>query len=585
MDKIVKYKFWILSGLVIPLALAGYFMAAGGIKAMTDERVTALQGIQAPNANQPNHTHQVVAKKLADQMERENAQQLVRLDQTQRAWMKWPPLIAEVLERDPATNEIVYRGPNYPDRNKLSQLQVQYPDEYRKEMERVWLSVNPVVASGLPYSDKTKKKVFCPMEAIPMHTLTQTPTVQEIWDAQEDIWILEMLITAINQTNESATNVNDAAIREIFFIDLFGGSGESSVIAGAAAGAETGADAGYMTGGEVAGAAGAGLTVPFANGAISYDPQEEYGLQANAAAACPGSGSGCDPNAGLFGGVTAVKPLRYIGFDEANPGDFRKRGYMLAILIQEKKIPDLIVNLGNLDPPVSAGRWGFANNPYDQDHLLKAGFANVGGGGYGGADYGGSGSGYGAAGSAAKPVRRAAAAGATGGEYSSDYGGSGAPSGMRGFGPNDPRQRPLTAAQMAELANYEPAKSGKDLVQLTLSGVVTIFTPKVVVPPPEEEPVPEAAAAPAADVAVPVTPPAVDPAAAPTAPAANPNDPPAAPAADPNSGAAPIATEPVPPAAPPGAEAAPPAAEPSPPAAAAPPPATAPPPAETPAAP
>ena len=60
------------------------------------------------------------------------------------------------------------------------------------------------------------------------------------------------------------------------------------------------------------------------------------------------------------GASAAAKPLRYIQFDPASPGDFRKRGFYISLLIQEKKDPDFIVSLANLDPPIYTGRWGFA---------------------------------------------------------------------------------------------------------------------------------------------------------------------------------------------------------------------------------
>ena len=163
MDKIVKYKFWILSSLVLPLALAGFFMANGQLKSATAERVTQLEGITAPNANQPNDTHTAAAKLLADQQEAANAEQLRQLDAIQRQWVKWPDLILRGLELNPETGELVYRGEQLRNDN----IRVQYPDEYQKELERVWLAVNPVVPNGLPFSDKSKKKVFCPPEVIP----------------------------------------------------------------------------------------------------------------------------------------------------------------------------------------------------------------------------------------------------------------------------------------------------------------------------------------------------------------------------------------------------------------------------------
>ncbi|MCA9053480.1 MAG: hypothetical protein KDA75_06565 [Planctomycetaceae bacterium] len=533
MDKVLKYKFWILTVIVFPMALAGFFIANGGLQGATEERVTILKGLQPPNANQPNDSFTVVAKKRADEQERANAEQLRRLDSIERKWMVWPKLLEPELERDPATGEVVYRGTQLRDEQRV---RVQYPDVYKRELEQVWLSFNPVVASGLPYSDKTQKKVFLDRTIIPSVVLPQTPTIEEIWDAQEDLWILGMISQAVNQTNQAATSVNDSAIREIMYIELFGGSGESSITsagdaAGGAGGEYMGAAMAYMGSGG-GGAAGTGLSVPFASGAIGHDPAMEYGSSASLG----GGGSGGDSmymaasDGGLFGGgggPAGGKALRYIGFDEENPGNYRKRGYYLSLLIEEKRIPDFIVNLANLDPPVSAGRWGFANNPYDTDHLLKSGFANVGGGrGFGGgggydseSSYGGGGYGGGGGGKAGRAARKSGGAnnafggGFGGGNYGGDeYGGNGP-----GYGQNknDPLNPRLTPKQQLEIQTLQAAKLGKDLVQLELSGVITIFTPDVPeLPEPEPteaEATPEDAAG-AAPAAAPVE---IDPAAAP----------------------------------------------------------------------
>jgi hypothetical protein len=548
MDKVLKYKFWILSGLVLPLALVGFFMANGGIQADTAARVAQLEGVKPPNAQQPNPTHTEVAKKLADQQERDNNQQLRELDAIQRQWFTWPTLIGDGLERD-ATGQLVYRGEKIPP-NTLGQISVNYPDAYKDELLRVWLSVNPVTASNLPYSGQTKNKVFCPIETLPFHLLTDTPKIQEIWDAQEDIWLLEMLFTAINTTNQAATNVNDSAIREIMALSLFGGSGTSTVTASAAG--ATGGDGEYSPGGMEydptgqggASAATPGAAVAFADGAIVYDPAMEYGSPVDTAAAAGPGGEGGEymssgGDGGLFGGAGAAnaKPLRYIGFDPATPGQYRKRGFYLSLLIQEKKIPDFVVNLANLDPPILAGRWGFANNPYDADHLLRAGASAMGGSftGAGGAEYMSGVGGGGAAGPTRRPVRAIGGGfgvgfgGGAGDEYNS--GGMGGATGSL-FASNDPRFPPLMPAQLTELRTWEAAKLGKDLVQLELSGVVTIFTPTV----PAETP---AEAAPGTDAATSETPPATEappattvpapPAADATTPEA---DPAAAPAAD-----------------------------------------------------
>lgn len=512
MDKVLKYKFWILVGLVLPMALAGFFIANGGIKAATEERIKQIESIQAPNPNQPGDPHTKKATELAEKQEKENAQQVRRLDQIQRVWMTWPSLIVDCLERDPVTGEIVYRG----EKLREDRVRFQFAREYVKEMDQLWLRLNPVLPSGGPY--KSRNIVFAERNALPMHQFPpgRSLTVEEIWDAQEDYWLLSMLVEAINKTNESAQDVTTAAIREIGVIELFGGSGESTVIAGAAA-AAGGGD--YMSGGGDAtgsgGVAATAVNVQFGTGAVGFDFQEEYGSQANATAAGP-DGSYMGEGDQFSGAGASAKPLRYIGFDPSNPGSFRKRGFYMSILIQEKKIPDLYINLANLDPPVLAGRWGFANNPYDQDHLLRPAGAIVSGGQFGSDGYSSGGFGGAAGGPGLRRAR--SQVGASG----DTFGGSGNPAiGM--VDPRNPMGAQLSPAQMAELQNLRAALQGKELVQLDLTGYVTIFTPDVKPEEPapaEETPAPEAT--PPADGAAPAetAPQPVEPVADPSAPAA-----------------------------------------------------------------
>lgn len=538
MDKVLKYKFWILSGLVLPLALAGFFIATGGMQAATEERIAQLKGINPPNPMQPNDTFTVVARKQADLQERANAEQLNRLDKIQRAWMTWPKAIEVGLERKPDTKEIVYRA----DTLKVD-YRIKYPDEYERQMQGLWLKFNPVIPSGLPFT--SRNLVFVDRTVVPTHPFIpgRTPTTQQIWDAQEDFWILSMLAEAINKTNAVAQyNVTDSAIREIFYLELFGGTGESTVTS-APDMSGGGAEPGYMTGAEGSGAPGAALTIAFADGAAGFDPQEEYGSQAGGADAAAEAVEG-----GLFGGGgAAVKPLRYIGFDESNPGPYRKRGFYISLLILERKIPDFVTNLANLDPPVLAGRWGFANNPYDTDHLLRAAL-RPGAGGGGALDP----TGGGFPGGAPRGPRRPQRPGAGG--YGGDYAEGPAAGVPMPLNPRDPLAN-LTPKMRAEVDALRSALLAKDLVQLDLAGVVTIFTPDV--PPPiVEEPEPEAAPPPAPTPAVETpaaptpteTPEPTDPAATDPAPATEQPEAPTtpAPATEPDPAAEAPATPPTP---------------------------------------
>ncbi len=559
MEQVLKYKFWILSGLVLPLALVGFFLANGAMQAATEERVSQLKGIQPPNPNQPNDTFTEKARKEADALAQANATQLKRLDKIQRSWMTWPREIEGGLERKPDTGEIIYRA------DIKSDYRVRYPAEYEKQVREVWLKLNPVIPSGLPYT--SRNLVFCEPSVLPMHPFPpgRVPSSQAIWDAQEDLWILSMLIEAINRTNAVAQfNVSDAAIREIRYLELFGGTGESTVLAGPAAGApDAEYTPEYMGTGEQGGPQGAGLQVAFADGQAGFDPQEEYGSQAGAAAAGSPEASYMGAETGLFGGAMEAKPLRYIGFDESNPGPYRRRGFYISMLILERKIPDFVTNLANLDPPILAGRWGFANNPYDEDHLLRAAARPGMGGLQGpGGSYDYEMSAPGISRGPRRPTRPAIGGNPYGGEYNPMGGG---PTPL--LNPRDPLAM-ITPKMRAEVEALRPALLGKDLVQLDLTGVVTIFTPEV--PPetstPEEEEaqlpstppatVPPGDAAPAT-TPEPTPPAATDPSAAPPPAEPSSTNPPApAPASEPP------ATDPT--AAPPNETASPPPASPAP---------------------
>jgi uncharacterized membrane protein YgcG len=542
MDAIKKHKFWILSGLALVLALVGFFMANPAMQAATREKITALEGLQTPNPNQPNDKFTAEATKVADSLKEENDGEIRRLDSIQRSWMTWPTLIERGLERHADTGILVYRGSVLKDDTIL----YQYANEYRKQMQKLYLSFEPVLPSGGP--DKTRNLLFMDRSVIPLHDFPagQTPTIEKIWDAQEDYWILSMISQAVNKTNESAQDITSAHIRGIARIQLFGGSGESTVITGTGSGGPGGPggeSSSYSGGGysggpgggssEMSGPAGSGSQVVFSAGNPSFSPAEEYG--SDAAAAATSSSEGSDQSSALFGGSSGrnAPRLRYIGFDETAPGSFRERGFYMSVLINEKKIPDFVVNLANLDPPILVGRWGFTNNPLitiQDDHLMfpsYSGGGGGGGGGYGGGFGGTSGSGdtafvmpssgsssssSGASGTG-NPLAWAFSQG-SGAGAGGDYGTSSTGSSSTRPSTVDPRDlstKPLTPAQIAEIQKLQPALEGKDLVRFDFVGIVTIYTPEVPAIVVEEAPVSDdGTGETSADDATAITDPAVD---------------------------------------------------------------------------
>jgi hypothetical protein len=49
---------------------------------------------------------------------------------------------------------------------------------------------------------------------------TKNPQSREIWDAQEDIWLLLRLLTSISTANGTAERITESAVREIYRLHL-----------------------------------------------------------------------------------------------------------------------------------------------------------------------------------------------------------------------------------------------------------------------------------------------------------------------------------------------------------------------------
>jgi len=394
MDKVLKFKFWILFGLTIPLALAGFFMASGSVKALTEEQEgafeTALNGVNSGDVKNAPFVERVNA--ITTDIHDENERELLRIWEVQRQWFVWPAIVDRDLIRNDFNGEVLYPPPPAegetggfgfkPDLN----VQARAPDNYRLvypgQMKQLYLSLNPVLTVNA--KEPTKNRVFIKEETIPRHEfpVNVTATPQQILEAQEDFWLLTMLAQAINEVNQ-AEDVSKSAIVEINHIELFGGTGESTIVAAE----ETSSDA-SPTGGDMflgagdGSAEGAGGTLSFNNGVIDFDPAEEYGDPGTGAADGTGAslmplGDASADGGGGGGADEATGPLRYVGDPEAKP--YKQRAFYISVLIDEGKLANFFTALSNLDPPIKVGRFTVMNNPHDTDELLKRSGTEIGG--------------------------------------------------------------------------------------------------------------------------------------------------------------------------------------------------------------
>lgn len=366
MDKLqplIKHRFWILAALVPPLCIFGYYKANGAMKAATAERITALDGVISgiPSGTGANPTWTDAAKVLNEEYKQAVNVELVRVWEEQQARMTWPPSMQPFVPAE-------YRG-KFPDEAGFT-----YKNEYADLIADLHASADPITPD--PTGKGFSGKVWLDQKLIPRHTFGQLSVESnKIWDAQEDLWYLQLIFDAIRNINRPAENAAKAAVRKVYKIELLGGTGESSVKATASS---VSGGEGTMAGmhgamemqmgsgqSELGGRSGGGLSPP----KVAFDPAEEFGPQGGSSRSGTMQGTSADAMHGAaFTGSgqegatnTSREPLRYIKADES--AKFQERGFYLSVLIDQKKIPDFLVELSNADWPIRIVRFHVGPNP------------------------------------------------------------------------------------------------------------------------------------------------------------------------------------------------------------------------------
>lgn len=567
MDKlqpILKHHFWILLVPLLSLTIWGYMSANSALRAATSTREgelsKALSGIPK-GTEDPNSQYVDGLKKQNELYDKYVKEELAALWERQLPRMVWPEIVKPGIpakHRDPIAN----------------QIRENYRNEYTQMVADLHYSVEPFIA------DKARvtwvEKIDFPLTLIPLppNRWRRPPAAEEVWDAQEDVWLTRLILEAIRDMNKDADSAHSAVVRKVIKFQLLGGNGESTVGGGpvAAADGESEGDSGssaYSGGpeGGMMGMMGGGRGGAAAGGAVRFDPQEEFGTGGIAAA---GGGMGMGMMMQGSSGSTAAEEgsdagapadtgiLRFVNQKEGSP--FVERGFYLSVIIHQTKMVEFLVRLQNSDWPIKIVRFHFGKNPNASDPFG----AQKGAGATGGRDPMGGMMG----------MMQGGNAGALGAEP--EYANQGSPYGDQDamLGGALPGAAGGGRAAGGGSTGYpNSALQNSDLIQLDLAGLITMYRQPVAEdaaetptekPTAEEGMAPEASA-PSADGAPDEGTPAPAEAPAEGTPApgvAAPGE--AAPVAEPAAGTEPAAsTEPAPEAAPPAspapADAAPPA--------------------------
>lgn len=381
MDKLqplIKHRYWICFGLSVVFVVVGWWMASGAIAIEIEDRMKKVEESftkATQGATKPNKSWVEAAKKEneADTQSYDRASK--QLLQRQKNARKWPDALVNSM-----------KGITYRQDLKDTTTRARWASIYRDQIEKLLEIVKPFKeGEGLVLVDtgKISHKPFNSWR-------TSRPSSTEIWNCQEDIWLLESLLKSIARVNEGATRLTESQIRQIFRLHLRGGD-RNAAPAGAAGGGmggmggmslPGGAESAAMMGGampmggESMGGMGAAASYPgkeFEGAAGADILTEEFGAFSAGGGGSPGgmgamggmggamsamSLAGGGEGMGSAGGGSAPEEeKRYVdGGDGDTTLGYKTRAFLLDVLIRDDQVPNLLASLTNSDFPVEIVR-------------------------------------------------------------------------------------------------------------------------------------------------------------------------------------------------------------------------------------
>lgn len=367
MDKLqpfIKYHFWLLFVPAFIMPPAAWWMTTSSLQATIDERTTALdsafdsipKGTDTPNKDWIDKANAQIGIRTET-----NIRTVDRLWDWQKTLVKWPPNVAKYMDsceyRKDITDPAISR-----------RVPIDYRRDYPLEVRRVWLLADPIGHAADPIPPKAAKKVWFPLDNMPQVSAEKwrnlPPSFIEIWNSQEDLWLLEQILLAVQRTNSSSNSITDSFVRQIQEVALFGGDrvkpGDApAATAVAKTGDESGMPGSPMGFPPAMGRRGSGHQVP---SSARFDLAEEFapkGLASKSRSPMNNMMPGPEMTGDGKGNSTAsgaddlnLDENRYITVADA----YRTRGFQLVVTVHQQYVPDLVRELLNSQYPISIAR-------------------------------------------------------------------------------------------------------------------------------------------------------------------------------------------------------------------------------------
>ncbi|MCA9083881.1 MAG: hypothetical protein KDA81_07485 [Planctomycetaceae bacterium] len=421
LQPVIKHIFWILFLLATLLIIIGWWMAKGALSTQIETRRSAVDqaftDAQVNVASVPNSRWTESATVINDAHKKHYDESAMGLWREQLDARTYPASIRDEMNKLKFGSTIEKKSL----RERFAQL-------YRRYFIEQVKIIKPFL-DGEGLVDISNAKITQEDE---QRWATKRPTSQEIWNAQEDIWLLGSLFHSIAAVNEGAERIDKAPLRSLTLLQLRGGDREAP-IGGGGGGGMMGGGGGYE--GDSMYGAGFGAPGGAAGGASQAWKQfegsqsgdlltEEFGPAGGAAGggmgmeSMYGGGGGYESGGFGGGGGEAVEEKRYVDEDENLP--YRTRAFQLEVKVVQQDIPALLAELTNSRFPVEIVR---VDATFGQPVMGAGGMSP-----YGSSAYGGEGMGSYEGGSGGMSYEGG------GGGYGAPGGGMGAGAGMAGIG-------------------------------------------------------------------------------------------------------------------------------------------------------
>ena len=187
LQPLIKHRYWICFGLSVMFVVVGWWMASGAIATETDNRRKAVKESfekAKQGATDPNQDWVAAAKELnaQDDVEYKSASNILWVRQQNAR--KWP----DMLQND-------MKGIGYQKTIANKTTRGKWAAHYRTQMEKLLEIVKPFKpesGEGLVMVDPSRI-THKPYESWKYGL----PASAEIWNNQEDIWLLQSLLTSI----------------------------------------------------------------------------------------------------------------------------------------------------------------------------------------------------------------------------------------------------------------------------------------------------------------------------------------------------------------------------------------------------